>query len=99
MSSENESVNKDNVKNSKLHVNEEILEEGEVNHVSESSFMRENNSDHPKQPSINVLDPSSQDPFGIYKILNRNHVEKSPSVSLNLLSRTRKFGHSTMELR
>ncbi|GJS69464.1 RNA-directed DNA polymerase, eukaryota [Tanacetum coccineum] len=62
-----------------LHVNEEILEEGEVNHVSESSFMQENNSDHPKQPSINVLDPSSQDPFGIYKILNRNHVEKSPS--------------------
>ncbi|GJZ83182.1 RNA-directed DNA polymerase, eukaryota [Tanacetum coccineum] len=79
MSSENESVNEDNVKNSELHVNEEILEEGEVNHVSESSFTQENNLNHPKQPSINVPDPSSQDPFGIYKILNRNHVEKSPS--------------------
>ncbi|GKB09099.1 nucleotide-binding alpha-beta plait domain-containing protein [Tanacetum coccineum] len=50
-----------------------------ANLASKRLFMQEKNSDHPKQPSINVPDPSSQDPFGIYKILNRNYVEKSPS--------------------
>nr|GFB62555.1 nucleotide-binding alpha-beta plait domain-containing protein [Tanacetum cinerariifolium] len=46
---------------------------------SDLSCSLEDNTDHPKQPSFNAPDPSLQDPFRIYKILNKNHVENSPS--------------------
>ncbi|GKD38067.1 RNA-directed DNA polymerase, eukaryota, partial [Tanacetum coccineum] len=41
---DNDSEDEGNDGNSELHVNEEDLEEGEVNHVSESSFMHENST-------------------------------------------------------
>ncbi|GJW28473.1 hypothetical protein Tco_0045348, partial [Tanacetum coccineum] len=46
LSSDHDSEGNDNERNNDLHDNEVDLEEGEINHVSESSCMHDNNMAH-----------------------------------------------------